>query len=403
MKERFAYRNRNQDSYLKLLVFFFFFSCSYSFSQFKPITPHAEISILTIEPGASLNDAFGHSAFRINDSIAKVDVIFDYGRYDFNTSNFYLKFAQGKLNYKIGANHFSDFYQSYVAQNRQVTEQILNLNFEEKEKLYKFLIRNYRPENQDYLYDFFYDNCATKIKDVAQIATGNTITFHTPENLDSESFRSLIYQNVKPNSWGGFGIDLALGSVIDRNIDSEHFMFLPEYIALFFDNATLKNDIPLVAERKILYKSKEADSSTNFLLSPLFVFLIISILILYITYTDYKQKSRSRILDTLIFGITGSIGIVILLLWFATDHSATANNYNLLWAFFINLFIIKQTLSKRPKLWFKKYVKFLIILLCLMTLHWTIGVQVFNIALLPLLVALFIRYFYILYSLKGNS
>ena len=134
MKERFAYRNRNQDSYLKLLVFFFFFICSYSFSQFKPITPHAEISILTIASGASLNDAFGHSAYRINDSIAKVDVIFDYGRYDFNTPNFYLKFAQGKLNYKIGANHFSDFYQSYVAQNRQVTEQILNLNFEEKEK-----------------------------------------------------------------------------------------------------------------------------------------------------------------------------------------------------------------------------------------------------------------------------
>ena len=379
-----------------LALLFVFLGLSLN-AQFKPITPNAEISILTIESGASLYDAFGHSAFRINDSIAKVDVIFDYGRYDFNAPNFYLKFVQGKLNYKIGANHFKDFYQSYVAQNRQVKEQILNLNFEEKEKLYKFLIRNYRPENQNYLYDFFYDNCATKIMDVAQTATGNSITFHTPENLDSESFRSLIYQNVKPNSWGGFGIDLALGSVIDRDIDSKHFMFLPEYIALFFENATLKNDIPLVAESKILYESKKADSNTNFLLSPLFVFLIISMLILYITYTDYKKRSRSRILDTLIFSLTGSIGIVVLLLWFATDHTATANNYNLLWAFFLNLFLIKQTLSKRPKLWFKKYVKFLIILLCLMTLHWILGVQVFNSALLPLLVALFIRYAYIIY------
>ena len=90
-------------------------------AQLKPITPNAEISILTIASGASLNDAFGHSAFRINDSIAKVDVIFDYGRYDFKTSNFYLKFTQGKLNYKIGANHFKDFYQSYVAQDVLVT------------------------------------------------------------------------------------------------------------------------------------------------------------------------------------------------------------------------------------------------------------------------------------------
>lgn len=387
----------------KVLILTFFCLSLLSFAQFKPITPNAEVSVLTIASGSSLNDAFGHSAFRIKDSIAEIDVIFDYGRYDFNASNFYLKFAQGKLNYKIGANYYNDFYKTYVNQNRGVKEQVLDLNFKERDKLYKFLIYNYRPENQEYLYDFFFDNCATKIKDVLQSSTNNTITFYAPEQLNSESFRSLIYKNVKPNSWGGFGIDLALGSVIDREIPYEQFMFLPEYIAIAFGDATLDNTKPLVKKSQVLYKSDSIQTVDNFFLSPVFVFLIISAFIIFITFRDFKTKSRSRGLDTAIFVITGLIGIIILLLWFATDHTATANNYNLLWAFFLNLFMVRQVFLSKPKLWFKKYIKFLLILLCLMTLHWIIGIQVFNIALLPLLIALFIRYFYILYDIKNNS
>ena len=382
----------------------FFISLLYisanSFAQLRSITPNAEISVLTIESGASLNDAFGHSAFRIKDSIANIDVIFDYGRYNFDAPNFYLNFARGKLEYKIGSNQFDDFYRYYVNQNRGIKAQLLNLSFEEKKQLYAFLIRNNRPENRSYLYDFFYDNCATKIKDVVVNATDNTVTFYSPSNLESESFRSLIYENVKPNSWGAFGIDLALGSVIDRAIAPENYMFLPEYIFHFFDAAQLKNNAPLVKETKVLFKSNPVKKKASFFISPLFVLCLISLFIIYRTYKDYKAKQRSKIFDAILFSITGLIGIVILLLWFATDHTATANNYNLLWAFFLNIFMLKQLF--KPSLWFKKYIKFLIILLCLMTLHWILGVQVFNIALLPLLIALFIRYIYMVSSLEAK-
>ena len=100
--------------------------------QTQYLSPEAEISVLTIGPGTSLNDAFGHSGFRVKDTTG-LDVVFNYGVYDFNAPNFYLKFAQGKLNYLIGANYFSDFYNNYVEENRSIEEQVLNLNQKEKQ------------------------------------------------------------------------------------------------------------------------------------------------------------------------------------------------------------------------------------------------------------------------------
>ena len=107
-------------------------------------------------------------------------------------------------------------------------------------------------------------------------------------------------------------------------------------------------------------------------------------------------------MDAILFGITGLIGIIILLLWFATDHEATAQNYNLLWAFAFNIFVIGQTLKNKPKTWFAKYLKFLLIMLCLLTLHWIIGIQRFAFALIPLLIALFIRYIYLIKFYKNK-
>ena len=124
--------------------------------QNQLLSPQAEISVLTIGPGASLNDAFGHSAFRIKDPIKGTDLVFNYGVYDFNTPNFYLKFAQGKLNYLIGLNYYEDFFETYISQNRTIKEQVLNVSSSEKQKLFDYLLNNIKPENRAYLYDFFY-------------------------------------------------------------------------------------------------------------------------------------------------------------------------------------------------------------------------------------------------------
>lgn len=378
-----------------LFILIYIFSYSLVNAQQNNLSELAEISVLTVSPGTSLNDAFGHNAFRIKDSKNNLDVTFDYGRFDYEAPNFYLNFAKGKLNYSIGDSVFYDFLRLYIYQNRTVKEQVLNLSQNEKQSLYNYLLDNNKPENRDYLYEFFFDNCATKIKDVVNITLNNNVSFKEPNNFKKATFRTLIQNNLNRNSWGSFGIDLALGSVIDTEATAEEHMFLPENIHAFFEVATIQNDAFLVKESNILYVQKETIKSNSFLTSPLFVFGIIGLLIIFITFKDYKSHKQTKWLDITLFSITGLIGILILLLWFATDHRGTHHNYNLLWACPLNLLVIGQLLKKKVSNWFTKYIKFLIILLCLLTLHWIIGVQVFAIGLIPFLIALFFRYIYL--------
>jgi hypothetical protein len=387
---------------LKLSLFVFIFTIISSFAQQFQLSPEAKISVLTIGPGASLNDAFGHNAYRIEDRSLGIDVVYGYGQYDFDTPYFYLKFAQGKLNYLISRHNFSDFFNHYVRYNRTIKAQLLNLSTAEKQKLFDYLETNYKPENRSYVYDFFYDNCATRIRDVANTVTESTITFTPPKNFKPKTFRALIHEHVGLNTWGSFGIDLALGSVIDKTVSADAYMFLPKYIHTFFGSAKINPSKNLVKSASTIFQEKETPKASNFLFSPVVVLGLLAVLILFITYKDYKKNKRSKGLDLILFGTTGSIGILLLLLWFATDHSATAQNYNVLWAVPLNLLALAQLARPQVKQWFKSYLKFLIIMLCLLTLHWVIGVQVFAIGLIPLLIALVIRYLYLLRYYNQN-
>ncbi|MFK7831963.1 MAG: DUF4105 domain-containing protein [Winogradskyella sp.] len=380
---------------LRLLLFVFFFTAYTSVAQQFQLSPEAEVSVITIGPGTLLNDAFGHNGFRIKDKSRGIDAVYGYGAYDFKAPNFYLKFAQGKLNYLISRHNFTDFYNSYKSSNRTIKEQVLNLSATERQEIFNYLENNYKPENRRYLYDFFYDNCATRIRDVTTKTKDGKIIFNVPEGLEPETFRTLIHDHVGLNTWGSFGIDIALGSVIDRQASVYEHMFLPEYIHTFFEDATFNDGNNLVKTSATLYEKKATNSSSNFLFSPLMVMGLIGAIILYITYKDHKNNTRSTWLDLAIFSITGLIGIFVLLLWTATDHSATAQNYNLLWAFPLNIFMIGQLLRPQIKNWFKGYLKLLVILLTLLTLHWLIGIQVFAIGLIPLLLALLLRYIFL--------
>lgn len=382
----------------KYFLLLILFSTTLSQAQFGSLSPAAEISIITIGPGAELYDKFGHSAFRIKDSLSGVDVAFNYGVYDFNTPNFYTKFAQGKLLYELRVEYYQPFHQRYVQENRWIKEQVLNLTKSEKQAVSDFLWNNALPENKKYKYDFFFDNCATKIRDVLQEVLGNNLEYKDDYIMEELSFRDLIQQNLQANTWGSLGIDLALGAVIDRKAKPIEYQFLPDYIHKGATHAVIhrNNDAePLVKSAKDLFKSKPLPSQNNMLFSPLFVLGILGLLIVYITYRDYKKKSRSRLLDIILFIFTGLIGLFLLFLWFATDHTATANNYNLLWAFPISIFMVVAIAQRNISLFLKRYVFLLILLLVLLTIHWISGVQVFAIGLLPLLIALAIRYMYL--------
>lgn len=386
---------------LKLSILIVLFAITSTFAQLNRLSTNAEISVITIGSGESLNDAFGHNGFRIKDNDLGLDVIYGYGEYDFDAPNFYLKFAQGKLNYLISRHNFGDFYFAYTNANRTIEEQVLNLTIEEKQKLFNFLENNYKPEYRRYLYDFFFDNCATRIRDVTLKASDRNIDFNLPENFELKTFRGLIHEHVGLNTWGSFGIDIALGSVIDSEASIEEHMFLPKYIHAFFGNAKLNNTENLVESSSTLFERTKTNSSLNVLFSPFIIMGLIGIFIIFLTYTDYKNKTRRKWLDVIIFSITGLIGLLVLLLWFATDHSATAYNYNLLWAFPLNLIVIRQMLKPQLNTWVKRYLKFLIIMLVLMTFHWVSGIQGFAIGLIPFLIAILVRYIFLLKVIKN--
>ena len=158
-------------------------------------------------PGKALYDSFGHSAIRIQDASLGIDVSYNYGVYDFSDPNFYAKFAKGQMRYVLDRRQTEGFLRNYIEDNRWVKEQILDLTPGEKQQLFAFLENNLKPENRAYNYDFFYDNCATKIPQIID----NTV----PELIidssfveEPKTFRTLIQQNVHWNTWGSFGMDL---------------------------------------------------------------------------------------------------------------------------------------------------------------------------------------------------
>ena len=384
----------------KIITFFILLFSLLSNAQLK-LSNTSEISVLTIGSGHLLNDSFGHNAIRVKDSLYNFDLVFDYGRYDFESKGFYLNFARGKLDYMVGRSDFEDFLSFYKYQNRQVNEQQLNLSTKQKTAFYNFLTENMKPEKRYYPYDFFYNNCATKITDAIESILADQIKYSPPIAFKKETFRNLIRSDLNINSWGSLAIDIALGSKIDQKATIKEHVFLPKNLYLLLENSiAASTNLKIVKKSKLLNSSTATTKTSEGLFSPLAILSLIALLILFITFNDYKKNNRSTWLDVILFAFTGFVGLVLLLLWFATDHEATAYNYNLLWAFAINLLfipsIIKTQLSNRGI----KYIVFLVILLTLMIMHWVTGVQSFSIGLIPFLIAITTRYLFLIRHFK---
>ncbi|PKA82102.1 uncharacterized protein DUF4105 [Ulvibacter sp. MAR_2010_11] len=375
-------------------------------AQYIPISEEAEVSILTIGPGAQLYDKFGHSAYRVKDETTGLDLVFNYGVYDFDTPNFYTKFAQGKLLYKLDVSLYEPFFETYKAQNRWIKEQELNLTYYQKKNVFEFLQNNAKPENKFYKYDFFFDNCATKIRDVLVSVLGADLKYNDASVPEDYTFRELIQKNVYWNSWGSLGMDVAIGAVVDKKATAWEYQFLPDYVFEEAATATLQQrggKTPLVKKSQTLFQNSPTKEEQNFFASPLFFFGLLGVFIIIATFRDYKNKFRSRYLDVSISLITGLIGVFLLLLWVATDHTATANNYNLLWAFPLNIILAFFAVKRQPPMWVQRYVFLLLVLLVLMTIHWITGVQVFAKAFTPMFLALGVRYIYVIYYLKRQA
>ncbi|QCR23964.1 DUF4105 domain-containing protein [Pontibacter sp. SGAir0037] len=370
------------------------------------LSPDATISLITCSSGDDLYTVFGHSAVRVNDPAAGLDIVFNYGTFDFDEPNFYLKFAQGKLRYKLSAAYFSDFVYAYTRDNRSVFEQELRLTPEQRQQYWAFLTNNYLPANRFYLYDFFFDNCATRIRDGLEATFPNQIKFNI-EHFDKDySFRNLIDIYLPPQPWGDFGIDLALGAKIDQEATPYEYMFLPDYLSMGFANATIMQNgkaVPLAGEPKTIFLQQPPQEESFSLFRPTMVFWAFFVVVLVVTILDLKNNRRSKTLDFMLFFISGLLGIIFLLLWFATDHQATANNYNLLWGIPTHV-VVAFLLGKRLlPAWVRIYMTATAVITGLLLITWWGLPQEPHAAFIPIALTLVIRAEYMVWSSRERK
>ncbi|MBM1106483.1 DUF4105 domain-containing protein [Aurantibacter crassamenti] len=376
-----------------LLVFILFFG-AIAFAQQVELSPASKISVLTCGPGEILYTAFGHSAIRVQDPAQKIDVVYNYGVFDASGTQFYYEFSQGRMDYLLARNYFTDFLYEYKTEGRWVKEQELHIDLAERNALFLFLENNARPENRVYKYDYLLNNCATKIWDVQKEVFGDKLIYNEQYIDTTYTFRELMRHNLQTNSWGQFGIDLALGSAIDRKATPLEHMFLPKYVSKQLKSTKLNGQLLCPNETELI-SAVEQDSESNFFLTPLFWFVFVLIITILITYKDFKNNKRSRWFDFILFFVIGLHGLLIFYLWFLTDHIWTVNNFNILWLFPLNSFAAFFLLKKTPPNWLLKYLTFLLFLIVIMLVLWIFKLQSFSVLIIPLLLVLITRYLFL--------
>lgn len=385
-----------------LLFSIFLLSGTVLLAQDVKLSDQAEIYVMTLGPyQGELYSAFGHSAIHLKDPVRKIDWVYNYGVFDFDQENFYWNFARGKMLYKLGMSRYANFRRAYEKDNRYIIEQRLNLTQAEKQQLVDFLAENYKPENREYYYNYVYDNCATKIRDVIVDNFPGRIQFDTSYVEEGKTIRDLMDDYLQYQPWGDWIIDIGLGMQIDREAEPLEYMFLPDYIARGFEGATLSRDsvsVPLIAETIQVYEPLPEDLS-NGVFTPFNVFVFLFFVVGFITNRDFKKEKRTKWIDPIVFTLTGVIGWWLVFLWAGTEH-LSKENMNVLWA--IPVFIPFAYMLNVKKL--QKFLSgfFLIVSAwyLLLLLLWTALPQPLHEALVPLVLTMVLRGFYIYFDLK---
>jgi len=357
------------------------------------LSENAVISLLTINPGEELYTAFGHSAIRVKDYDKGIDRVYNYGTVDFNVPNYYVKFVRGYLNYRLDDENMQDFMLRNQYENRSVYEQVLDLTAEEKDKVFSFLEYNRLPENKYYLYDFFFDNCATRIRDVFQNELKGNIRFDESK-YEGKTFREMLKPNLERSPWGRFGINLVLGAIADRKSTLNESMFLPDYMKVAFDNSIINKENQnksIIKSANVLFEQAPEDKSILIFTRPGFIFWSVLIVVLLFTFLEFQRKVRYKLIDFLVFLFIGTIGMILFLMWFATSHTAVVKNWNLIWAIPTHLFLAFMIFRKAKSRFLKYYFLITGIISFSVLPFWSIIPQQYDLAFVPLILLSLVR------------
>lgn len=324
------------------------------FAMYEP-SDSARFSLLVCSPGNVIYSTFGHAALRLKDEPQDVDIVFDYGVFSFDDlPRFIRNFIIGEMYYLLDARTFHMTTWQYQYEGRGIIEYKLNLSPEERKKISDFLIWNMQPENQAYLYNFFEDNCSTRLATILNSQTNNCkLNVNT---FEPKTWRELIIDYAGEKSWISYGIHLGLGYPADTTMNGSQMLFIPDYLGYAVQNTMsnagkLSNDGETILEATTEIQSAWWDNSILFL-------WILAGIILAISVFEITKKRWCVWCDFLLYFFLGIFGCLIWIISFCSIHSLVFPNFNTLWITPFHLLFSILLLFPSLQRWSRWYVPF---------------------------------------------
>ncbi len=354
-----------------LFIFLLFFAQASHAQQYK-------ISLLTCSPGDELYSTYGHSAILVEDLFTRKKIVYNYGTFDFNAPNFALNFIKGDLLYMLSPERYDGFIREYQYQGRGIISQELDLTPQQETKVIAFLANNMKPENRKYLYDFFFDNCSTRIRDLFETELG----IQYPDYQPTKTFRTLLRPYLDDTPWYHFGTNLILGRPTDDVADYRNEMFLPDHLSENLAKATLDGHPFLKPAQSIIPRtSNMAPARFN---APLLTMIGIWLLSFVVSLKSNRFWRNS--FDTILLLAAILSGLLFVFMWTSTRHAVCYENYNLLWGNPLFIFLPIFAFRKKAGAWKWGFFYTLAV-----TVLWFLMPQKLPLAMFFFLLALFVR------------
>jgi hypothetical protein len=295
-----------------------------------------QVSLLTIAPRSkAVYTVYGHTALRLFDPSQKTDVVFNWGVFDFDKPNFIYRFVKGETDYSLSTSPTDYFNFAYSRDGAMIIEQVLNIPDSEKEGLVTMLETNLLPENVEYRYNFFFDNCTTRPRNIIEKFCGGELVY--PAEMKPVTFRQLVHGCTHPYPWVEFGIDCVIGSGADSLISTRSGLFLPERLMETLNHSFViypdGSKIPLVnSSETIVHSAEEIQAPESKIWdSPCNVGYIIFLISIGLLILDFFKKRYSHLFLSLLFLVAGIGGCIVFMICFFSVHPCTNPNWNILW------------------------------------------------------------------------
>lgn len=312
-----------------------------------------EVSLLTCSPHEEIYSLYGHSALRWHDlRPGGEDIVYNWGIFSFEKPYFVARFVFGLTDYELAAFPYERFWPYYEHWGSGITEQVLNLTSAEKQKLQQALWENLQPENRIYRYNYFYDNCSTRPRDIIERCVNGKVEYTEREDY-KPSYREMVRFATRNHPWATFGNDILLGVKADFETNRMEQEFLPENLLYDFDRAQIYVDgnyRPLVKERRMAIMPGVQVIERDFIFTPMECAVILLILSVLIAFWEWKRKKTFVAWDVLLMTIQGLAGCVLFVMLFS-QHPTTSTNLQLLLLNPLPLFFIPSVIKRHRTKW----------------------------------------------------